>query len=932
MIPTTRSSTGVVTAILVSVFILASVPGAGAVSSAAAVPVDDISATSFSYSYHKMTYAEMSALRGQFGTKDLVTDYNVLVEGHGTGLSPPSAESWSSMVGTVNVLDSVESDLSSVPASLDLSTSPSFPIVGNQAAQPSCAAWAATYYAYGFAEAKDLGWTEAKSGSPDQLMSPGWTYNRVNGGRDSGSMMDENMFVIRDWGVATLATMPYDDSEYLDWGSPSAFREAPEHRAMEVFYIPFSGATTIDEIKAIVSEGTLVTFGIDANQYLPGFADNNYIISSVEYSSSSLNHAQTIVGFDDSVADDGDEGAFRVVNSWGAGWGDEGFYWMTYDTILELGAMNALYLNYISDIPDYSPELVAAWHFNSAPSRSADLEVGIGPTMAKSPFFVEDRSASHTYPTYMCLDITEFSEEYASSDEPFYLDIGSSSSKGTISSFKVEEHAPPFLPGKAARTSAQSEYVPRATPGMVTVNLPRYDPITYEDALEATSLVMMSMSEVEWVGVADASATDGDSLQSGDVGDGEATSFALTVTGPATLSFKWKISSESGNDVLSFEVLETGAGDAISGEHDWSEQEYDVGEGAHTLVWSYSKDSATSELDDTAWLDSLLLSAPIIDFSLDPSYEAVTGQSLTVSPREVFNPSSSELWFWFDWGDDSSVDPGDPEDGYSASHTYASPGTFDLSVTMEDDSENSVTRHAQVTVDDANQRPSIVSVTLSPSADYYEPYSSVRVDVSVSDAEGDSVTVSISVPSEGATMEETMSLDPLTPTLFSFDYECPSGSETPYDVVATASDDAEHLVSGAWDSETIALLVNSPPTSVITVDFSMAVTGQVMTFDASGSSDEETISGELEFRWDWESDGEWDTDWSTDANAAHCYQAPGDYDVTVEVKDGNDLSSTSSLGVTVTGEPIPEFSAVLIPVVAVLLMFVMFAAARRSRR
>lgn len=38
-------------------------------------------------------------------------------------------------------------------------------------------------------------------------------------------------------------------------------------------------------------------------------------------------HAMCLIGYDD---DKGDNGAFRVVNSWGTNWGDNGFFWVDY--------------------------------------------------------------------------------------------------------------------------------------------------------------------------------------------------------------------------------------------------------------------------------------------------------------------------------------------------------------------------------------------------------------------------------------------------------------------------------------------------------------------------------------------------------------------------------------------------------------------------
>ena len=913
---------------LVSVAVAAS----GLASSSDACSPDNALSSEVRYSYHPLTAAEMVDLSGRFGVHDPSFDYNMMIDGRGTGLAPPSSEGWQSMVGSLNVLDSVEADMESIPSSLDLSTEPTFPAVGNQASQPSCAAWAATYYAYGFAEATDLGWTGASSGSPDQLMSPGWTYNKVNGWRDSGSSMDGNMFVIRDWGAATLATMPYDDSEDLDWGSPSAFREAPEHRADEVFYIPYSGATTVDAIKALVSEGTLVTFGLDALQYDSGFADGNFILSAAEYSSYILNHAQTIVGFDDSVADDGEVGAFRVVNSWGVEWGDDGFYWFTYEAFLELGEMDMLYLNYITDIPDYSPELVAVWHFNTAPARNADIAVGLGPIESpiesKSPFFLKDRSASSRFPTYMCLDVSEFSDNYDSA-ESFFLVVGASTSKGVISSFKMEQHAWAYVPGAAIRTSAQSEDVPKATPGSVSVTLPQHEPVSDSEALDSELLSFVAMGEVQWVGVNHVSAGDGDSMQSGDVGDGEATPIAISVFGPAQVSFMWRVSSQSGSDVLRFEMPEAGVSESISGDRDWSERAYSIEDGIHTLIWSYSKDSSVSELEDTAWLDSIYVSAPLLGFSLEASYTATCGTPILVTPLEIHNPMSSELEFWFDWGDDSPMDPGNADDRYSASHVYEAPGQYTLSVTMEDEYLNSIGRTAEVEVDDANYRPTIHSLEVDPAGDHYEPGSVVRFDVSVSDVEGDSVTVSVELPALGVVLCETDATDPGLTTLFSLEYTCPLGSETAYEVVATATDDAEHYLLDDWSRATAALLVNTPPVALVDVYSGTAVTGETIAFDASSSVDAETAFEALDARWDWESDGEWDTEWSDDLESSHAYPVPGSYAVTVEVRDSNDLTSTATVEVMVTGEPIPEFPLVIVPVLAVVFVFIITGRRRR---
>ena len=58
---------------------------------------------------HLMTYQEMQKLRDVVGVRDPNRNYNVIVDGHGTGLAPPTEEEWQGMVGDVVMVDSVTS-------------------------------------------------------------------------------------------------------------------------------------------------------------------------------------------------------------------------------------------------------------------------------------------------------------------------------------------------------------------------------------------------------------------------------------------------------------------------------------------------------------------------------------------------------------------------------------------------------------------------------------------------------------------------------------------------------------------------------------------------------------------------------------------------------------------------------------------------------
>jgi len=93
--------------------------------------------------------------------------------------------------------------------------------------------------------------------------------------------------------------------------------------------------------------------------------------------------------------------------------------------------------------------------------------------------------------------------------------------------------------------------------------------------------------------------------------------------GNGTLSFMWKVSSESLYDILGFcvdmdygdvgcrKLAEGGEGNItpISGEVNWTLAEIELPEGDHTLLWYYAKDSSSSSGSDKAWVDNVTIYA-----------------------------------------------------------------------------------------------------------------------------------------------------------------------------------------------------------------------------------------------------------------------------------------------------------------------------------
>ncbi len=602
------------------------------------------------YEYKHLTASEMKQMKEEAGIRKPDKDYNEIIDGHGTGAAPPTEQTWQEMIENGRIVKDVHLKGNTPTSSADLSTSPYFPEIRSQGGQGSCAAWAMTYYAYGYLEAKDQGWDDASSGVSSQLISPAWTYNKVNGGSDGGSWMSDNGYILQDWGGPTMETMPYDDQDHTSWGGEEAFREAPLHRAKEVNFIYDSNAD-VNDVKNLIDADTPVTFVMDANEYSNGFGDGNDIISAQEYDSTTYNHAQTFVGYNDSISDDGETGAFHVANSWGSSWQGDGKYWLTYDAFREIRDNAYLGLTYITDNSSYTPELLSVWHFDDAPTRDASLTLGCGdpssPSETKSPSWTTD--SSHDFPTFMTLDVTEFIDKYQNVTEDFYMDIGSATGSGTISSFRVEKYEDNYTVGDASQITGQSSNVPVTTPGTTQNTLNYYPEMTTQEALDNSIYNFDTGGMADWTGVDHHYHNDQDCMQTGDIGDGHSTYLETEISGPEDIRFYWKVSSESTADQLKF-FIDGVEQDSISGVVDWQEETYSLSSGNHVLRWEYTKDSSDSTNADSGWLDYV---GPTGD---SPNIQDNSPDSGTTGDSYTFNATVTDfdginqvrLYYWTD--------------------------------------------------------------------------------------------------------------------------------------------------------------------------------------------------------------------------------------------------------------------------------------------
>ncbi len=121
---------------------------------------------------------------------------------------------------------------------------------------------------------------------------------------------------------------------------------------------------------------------------------------------------------------------------------------------------------------------------------------------------------------------------------------------------------------------------------------------------------------------------------------------------------------------------------------------------------------------------------------------------------------------------------------------------------------------------------------------------------------------------------------------------------------------------------------NTAPAAVATVTPTEGDVLTVFEFNASGCTDAEDPSAALEVRWDWNNDGTWDTNWSTNKNATHVFDA-GSHTIGLAVRDTGGLVNNTTVAIVVTETVIPEFSSVLIPAFAMIVMAVVLSSLRK---
>jgi hypothetical protein len=225
---------------------------------------------------------------------------------------------------TESIEDAISFGSGDLPSKADISGN--MPPVGNQGQYGTCVAWAVGYGHKTYMEAVENNRTTADLSNTAYQFSPKylfWAIPSGSKGVDCGGTGFQPAYdVMLNKGIAQESVVPYTDlgdcsGSTSSWDNDASYYKIENYREIDV---------NISTIKQYLAQGRAVVFGAKLGDNFMGWNSSEILYSDTYgYSGQHAYHAMILTGYDDSK---GTNGAFRVLNSWGTGWGDNGYIWV----------------------------------------------------------------------------------------------------------------------------------------------------------------------------------------------------------------------------------------------------------------------------------------------------------------------------------------------------------------------------------------------------------------------------------------------------------------------------------------------------------------------------------------------------------------------------------------------------------------------------
>lgn len=222
---------------------------------------------------------------------------------------------------------SVARPVGGTPSAVDLT--PNMPPIWDQGDLGSCTA-------HGIGRCYQ--YAENKAGLPS--MTPSRLFLYYNERRLEGTISDDAGAIIRDgiktlnkydYGICDESLWPYDISKFTNTPPQSAYDAA---KVNTIRYYATLDGLGLESLKLCLAHGYPFTFGFEAFQNLEDYQAGDVL--ELPTSGDSIGGHCVVAGkYDDNkVCANGKKGAFGCPNSWGSDWGEDGWFWMSYDYMM----------------------------------------------------------------------------------------------------------------------------------------------------------------------------------------------------------------------------------------------------------------------------------------------------------------------------------------------------------------------------------------------------------------------------------------------------------------------------------------------------------------------------------------------------------------------------------------------------------------------
>jgi C1A family cysteine protease len=159
---------------------------------------------------------------------------------------------------------------------------------------------------------------------PSRLMIY-WGERAIEGTKDqdAGANGDDGITFLMTKGVCPESSWPYNPDKFSQIPPPECWSEAAHHKLTDPITID---NTVINEIKSCLASGFPIAFGFFVFEELESdsVAKNGILPMPALGEQSIGGHAVLIVGYNDATK------MFKIRNSWGPGWGLNGYFFMPY--------------------------------------------------------------------------------------------------------------------------------------------------------------------------------------------------------------------------------------------------------------------------------------------------------------------------------------------------------------------------------------------------------------------------------------------------------------------------------------------------------------------------------------------------------------------------------------------------------------------------